>query len=1581
MAAPPTPAGRWWWAEGFFAIRCCTRRTNRFGSRRRALLAVPPAQAPALLARLTTVPGPLRHRTKRGGMEAPPLRQRLYAAGPCTSRWAQPAALVELLPEGPAVQQLDATASAVWALGSDGSVYKVEAGSTAQPRRPAAVRLRPPPGLLAVEQLACGTQHVLFLARTQGHGNRAVFCYGDNSEGQCGIGTSLRAVRAPMLVPAVSRQLAVRKLAAGSAHSAAVLSNGGVAVWGGIGSRVGALPAIVTVPPAAFSGGSQLLHYASGRVTGGGGGGGGESDRHGHGGGDDQLLPPGCATDVAVGSAHFVVGTASTGVFEFPAPPLTQLDAATSCFSVSSGLRGTSVGGAGQAGGGSGGGGAAPYSSSSPSSSSSSAASSSDSHLRIRHVTDGPLWGVRPKQVAAAGHTSYVLGTNGLLYAWGLLHREWVDPAARGHEGLAWRGDSVPALVAASVAHLAAEGVLEVPGGKPGVSGGSSLDVPTDVMATTTPQVIACGGADGDRWVALAVAKTDARAGADRGADEDAFYGRGSSTNVAAELKRAQLFDTVMACRADVAGPGAVCAALGITEQHRLVPADGRVRLHRVAVPSPPSCASSPPPPSSVDGGLHRWAVPAAAVSGDAAVQGSARVAGEEAVVGGGLPPLDLAHVRSPGAWLLTDPDTFERRESDGQRVIQFFHEVFEPVDSAARPLLHELLPTFSVGAAAQCRDMVVFTGFADEQLGAPAVSSLLPGSLESTSVATSRSAWLARFTCTRVGWHLSLDVGAMQWLPEEMQQTTLPATRRSPTGLPPSWSMAPRMLSLHARIASDAALAMRGLHERHLSALFGLEASSSISSNSNSSEISTSDGGGGSDVVRASAAGSGGPPMHSAYAAALHPLAPLDYDQETLIRSVDSCPRALLADLSWLDAPLEALEPTAQPVAAAESLEHAGVVLFRGALLEAANRELAVAAAAAAAAARLRRQEEEAELAAAAAAATEVAAASVAATARAAVTAASVVPPSAAADEDEGEDAGAAPPPENPALEALFSSLSSPGQRLKAIRRRAVPTPTGTPRRKGGGKPGAATPSLGTASDAAGGAPLALAGASLLCCYHHASDAMAVVVTLEEAPEGGGDADSSETPGGGAGAGTGRLGVGGTLAPVADTVDTVALHTRAPAPLAWFEVEPCFEHVCRHAYGRAWRRELQAALCSVARARYAARVRRYEESGELSRAKRSRARAQALEDAHAAGLCLAHSRRARMGALLARLACDFALSPVVSPAPPPADEAGGGIPAPLPPHPGSVSPLARLLPRYSAHNAVLAARVPHFYGRMLQSGMREATARCAGLPPELGGSPAAIVAFLRYVYTGKLVIPAGGDAGTGGGGGSAGGGGGHHHHPQLATACALLAAADVCLLGDLKAACEQWLLARFASPHADAASLRSLADFAAHTHATRLHRHVTVVGQACGAIPVPTAPARSGGGSSRAAVAAGGGGAMPLPRLAPAPAATAWGGGSPLSSARRAGRGGTEGEASGLPPLASSSARPASALSSPSSSSSSSSSCHLHGLALAVGGIPASASSVSLALAGGGDSAPTTARSDLTSLAGDDARSAFTGV
>eukprot|EP01138_Halocafeteria_seosinensis_P012865 gb/GECG01013142.1/.p1 GENE.gb/GECG01013142.1/~~gb/GECG01013142.1/.p1 ORF type:complete len:1563 (+),score=222.42 gb/GECG01013142.1/:1-4689(+) len=79
-----------------------------------------------------------------------------------------------------------------------------------------------------VVDIAAGPRHALFLMK---HGE--VFCYGDNSYGQCGRDPFERNVEIPQPPTQVSLKHRVKRIAAGVDKSAALLSNGSVVVWGG----------------------------------------------------------------------------------------------------------------------------------------------------------------------------------------------------------------------------------------------------------------------------------------------------------------------------------------------------------------------------------------------------------------------------------------------------------------------------------------------------------------------------------------------------------------------------------------------------------------------------------------------------------------------------------------------------------------------------------------------------------------------------------------------------------------------------------------------------------------------------------------------------------------------------------------------------------------------------------------------------------------------------------------------------------------------------------------------------------------------------------------------------------------------------------------------------------------------------------------------------------------------------------------------------------------------------------------------------------------------------------------------------
>lgn len=1357
-------------------------------------------------------------------------RQSLFAIGPCSGAWPAPAKCVELLPgDGAGVKQLEATQDAVWAVAADGSLYRVTCHTPMG--SPTCVRLRPPPGLLAFEQIACGTQHCLFSARTAA-GGLQVWALGNNVDGQCGLPTSLADVRAPTMVPSVTRQLAVKRLSAGSAFSAAVLSSGGVAVWGGVGSRAGAAPAIVTIPAAAFAGGTRHLHYATGSVADRGAS--GEVGHHGH-GGDDPLLPPGCAVDVGVGSAHFVVGTATTGVFEFAAPPLEQRDAATSCFSASSGLRGH-AGAADAVGRGGSGGAVTP-----------------DSHLRVWQVTEGPLWGVRPLRVYASGDTSFMHGADGHLYSWGLVHSEWVAATRHSEGALTWAAADPHDRLVSSLSHLKAQGALspeEVPDAALDVMRRlrpASARTEPDVTFAPQPHMIATH----ERWAAVAVSKTGTRSGP--GGDiqpapaDEGFESQRDpivlSDAAGGELERTPLRDALTAGfqLGSRTTSWALSSVLGITQRgHRLVPADGRPRLHRVV------------PPRGLFAAERRAQM----------MEGAPHAEDDEAAGQGDAEGIPAEWPGPPG------------RETDA---------------SAARPLLHELLARFAVGQVAQCRGLVVFTGAPDPAVTTAMVSGCAPAAAVSRNDgATSGTRHMGpeRWGVTYGYGHPS-EAGVLWPAPEALQ---------------PAWLVAPRSALLADAEARASSSAMSQAALQSCSHLFAPSASDAAV------------------------------PLY--VAAAVRPLDPIRYDQAalaSLLSDGSAAARSTVDDVAWLDAPLEpttsgALESTSgeQPsrgevdVTSAEATARARRVLLVACLLSAANNELKSRHAKADATAATARDAMAAEL---------EKLSALAAAEQERVQAPPAQPPtpprqtvaaSPAVDCDDASlssfDGEPVDNPMSPALLSLMNSVGSPGQRLK-IKRRPAMLSAGTPQRSSA-KAGTSDDTTPLTCDSSP-AVLAPTPAYLRQCDRP------VVVQLAAALHTGDDTDS---------AAPGVLASGHLLAASDVGEASVAAHTSLPVPLSWWEADDSYSALCRYAYGHGWRSALQAALTSFTESRLELRLERYDASGEVTQQKRGRARQLALEDAYALALQLARARRQRMEGALASLAGDFTLTPALC------SDSGG---ASLELDPWGVCPRRYLLPRYPVHQALLSARVPHFYAPLVASRMREATEGAARLPSELGSSVPAVVAFLRFVYEGAFEPGGGARTPPADGTGTSTASG----SDEVSTVSSLLAAADLCLLGDLKAACERYLITHCATPHASSESMQRLLAFAQHHNARRLRNFVLVAGQTSGALPYPAPPRKPV--AFGVALAPSSGRASPVTLTPPVTARSgASTDGRPPRSWAQVSRGGAAGV-----------------------------------------GLAPSGSSVSLAAAlreaqggsAGDDSAPASARSDLSD--GDDMYSAFTDV
>lgn len=1291
------------------------------------------------------------------------VRQRLWAVGPCTGLWTVPAVLVELLPSGAAVRQLDATSDAVWVVCTDGSVHRV----TSTPR-PVTHKLRPPAGVsnFVVDHIACGTAHVLLLARS-GPAAPAVYAFGDNTDGQCGLSTSVVTLNAPTPVPALNRQLggSVKRLAGGAAFSAAVLNSGGAAFWGGVGGTAGATPVVIVVPPAVLAGGSRTL-FPGGRsalFTADG-----TSALHDDDDDDSDTAARGRAVDVAVGDAHFLCATSALGgVFEWSAPPKRQRDAATSDFTV------PVTAAAPSSRGGSGGGahtGAPPPPS---------------AGIEIRHVAaaGGPLWAVRPVQVAASGLTNYVLADDGRVFSWGLIHAEWRSPTEGGAGAAAgareWGRVVGDRELHATFTHLASTGVCNYTWRPYYVEDErrALAETPPALTYAPTPRQIA----PDERWTRLSVPKTGTRVGLPGGqggadvvplytypsplSDRDlhafahgphlhplrpgigrAWYGEAdhvdpraggadgggggggpapavvdegdreaedmmASRSMAPPVSRVAplgpaVRDRVLALLQGYRPPWAAAPALGVTEHHRLSGVDGRARLHRVA-------------------------------SGGAGADATAATAAQEPAP---VPPAQL---------------------------------------------LHTFLQGFVVGRVAQCRDLVVFTGFADP-VGSDG-GSAVRAAIAASGRAPPESVYIAQpFFVRTVD-----DVGAFRvgW---EVLSTVREYERRPPHSgpgyglqgivslhtLPPVWAVYPPSEAVLAAASAARAAAAAAAAERHLRR--------ALSAPAPAASCGTTD-----------PAPEG--PAAACLVAALQQQPALDVSAPSLdaLLAVGSgggttgaADAALPPGSAWLDAALPQLEagglpPLAPPPGGVSSaaLADAVAVLVDCVVLASSNAARAVCTVSA--------PPPQPPVAGDAVPTSGVVAPHGAASSDSASSdgdtragGAAALPPDA-----DNEDEAVPPPRDNPALLALLSSVGAPGRRRKIRRRRDGSTP--------------ATPVAG----GAGGADAAGESA-----YLRAPPPLAVSVALDSPPDAEESAHTQGVPGG--------LPRSAVYAP-RDTEHTVPSHTTLRVPLLWYECDPEHAPLCTAVYGsRAWRDELAAALSRFAQRRLAVRLERFRAHGELNKSKRSRAREGALADAHEVALALAAQRWRRMAALLGYTAGDFTLELAA------ASESGGEQSLATPP------PLA-----FRVHRSILAARVPDYYGSMLTSGMREATAGAAPLPLELGGSRAAAVSLLRYVYTGSPGLPS--RAASGRSDVSA-------LSAAADVAVALLAAADTCLLPDLRATCEQWLVHHVATAplgrggSGAGPALVQLLEAAAHVGAARLQRHLSVVTQEAGLQPYP---------------------------------------------------------------------------------------------------------------------------------------------
>ena len=310
----------------------------------------------------------------------------VYAIGPTATygTCSTTAPLVQLnLPAG-SVRQAESTLDSIWLRTQDGRVWRVVVARIGVP----APLLRPVVVPMHVSHIACGTSHVLLVGASAA-GTR-VYAFGDNSAGQCCMNTTAATLRRVTLVPSLSR-LPLRRVYAGSVFGAAVLTHGGVAIWGGLQAGGGGHPRVITLPASMFAGES--------------------AEREGQLGGG--RFAGGHVVDAAVGDAHFVVATSSGQCFDFAAPSLLERDAATA----------------------------------------SQVPLSTPGGIIVRHVSlEGTLWGTAVARVAAAGSTSYALSTRGQLFSWGWISSEWAcggGDQAVGRRG--WRSTRIAdELVAAA---------------------------------------------------------------------------------------------------------------------------------------------------------------------------------------------------------------------------------------------------------------------------------------------------------------------------------------------------------------------------------------------------------------------------------------------------------------------------------------------------------------------------------------------------------------------------------------------------------------------------------------------------------------------------------------------------------------------------------------------------------------------------------------------------------------------------------------------------------------------------------------------------------------------------------------------------------------------------------------------------------------------------------------------------------------------------------------------------------------------------------------------------------------------------